>query len=274
VFCSKCGNQVKRDATFCASCGAPIDRLGDSISTETPPVTHSVNPPHPPKSVENSPQKKGKSDSSSGFLSFTKKRLSLILIGVSIILVVIFVFIPAIQYYTGFLSKPVIENNTTINVANLQNQILSIGELATMEYGYRTLITMKDSRSIKGWNIPFTQKSFILVVDGTMKIGIDTSDIQIVASEMAKTITLTVPEAKILSHELHEETLEVLEESSGLFNRISIEDWSTMAVAEKQAMEEKISEGDLFSRAQSDAATILRSLLIGVVPEDYTITVS
>ena len=38
-------------------------------------------------------------------------------------------------------------------------------------------------------------------------------------------------------------------------------------------MEEKISETDLFTRAENDAATMLKLLIEGVVPEEYTVDV-
>ena len=100
-----------------------------------------------------------------------------------------------------------------------------------------------------------------------MKIGIDTS-------EPNRAISIAVPKAKIISHELYEDTLEVLEESSGLFNPIRIEDWATEATAQKQAMEADASESDMFARAQNDAVVILKAFIEGVIPEEYTVNIT
>ena len=174
-----------------------------------------------------------------------------------------------------FISKSMTpDNKTVVNVSNLQQQIVSIGELATIEYNYRNVVALKDSRQIKGWNIPLTQKSFMVVVEGTMKIGIDTSGILIDAPEESQTISITIPRAKILSHEIHEDTVQVFDEKSGLFNRISIEDWTTLAAIEKQAMVDKVSETDIFTRAENDAAKMLQAFIEGIVPVEYAVNVT
>ena len=194
----------------------------------------------------------------------------------ALILVIAVVLIIGVFQISGCLNRSPLEltSETTINISALEQQILSIGELALIEYNYKALIAMQDSHQIGGWNIPLTQKSFIITIDGRMKVGIDTSEINVVASEQTKSITIRIPQAKILSHELFEETMVVFEESSGLFNKVSISDWAEMAVAEKQAMEEQVSTGDTFERAENDAVRMLQAFIISIVPEDYTVTVT
>jgi hypothetical protein len=165
-------------------------------------------------------------------------------------------------------------NKPVINVANLHSRIVSIGELATLQYDYRTLIRHNDSRQIFGWNVPLTQKSYIIMVDGTMKIGIDASELAINVSEQTNTITIIIPNAKILSHELFAHSMEILDESSGLFNRISINDWATMEDAEKEAMVKIATEKDLFIRAENDAVRMFQALIEGIVPDDYIVNIT
>jgi len=165
-------------------------------------------------------------------------------------------------------------SGTVVNVSNLQQQILSIGELATLQYDYTNVVELKNSRQIKGWDVPLTQKTFIVVLDGTMKIGIDTSGIAVDAPENSQTISVTIPKAKILSHEIHEDTLKVLNQKSGLFNTVQIEDYTTLAASEKKAMEDKASSGDMFIRAENDAVKMLQALIAGIVPAEYTVEVT
>lgn len=163
------------------------------------------------------------------------------------------------------------EDSRSINISALEQQIISIGELATVEYNYKNVLTLEDSHQIKGFTIPLTQKSVIAVVEGTMKIGINAADILVDASEQSKTISITIPKAKILSHEVHEDTIQILNEKSGLFNPIRIEDWNTLAAEQKQAMAEEVSQGELFARAENDAANMLQTLIKGIIPADYTV---
>jgi hypothetical protein len=195
-------------------------------------------------------------------------------LAIVVILVIVFT-VGALRISACFRGEPVeIGSDTVINIANIEHQILSIGELATLQFNYRNVIHEQDSHTIGNWNIPFTQKSYIIIVAGTMKIGIDASEIQVRASEDARVVTIIVPRAKILSHQLHEDTIEVLEESSGLFNRVSIGDWSTLATVQKQEMEEEVSKLDVFSRAEDDAVRMLKSFIELAVPEDYTVNVT
>ena len=256
MFCGKCGNRIKEDATFCVSCGAPVE----------------------------SKEKKGEiMDRSTNYTSNNKttklktgnlKKVAIIAIMAILIIILVVILIRTSGCSWVNPLEVEVTNETVISVSYLEQQIVSIGELALVEYNYKTLITMQDSHKLGGWSIPLTQKSFIITVDGRIKIGIDASDIFVNVSENMKTISVVVPGAKILSHELFEETLVVMEESSGLFNPVSIEDWATMAIVEKQAMEEQVMASDVFTRAENDAVRMLQAFLGGVVPEEYTVNVT
>jgi len=256
MFCSKCGKALAKDSEFCMSCGSLIKKE-DDLQTEKMTVS-------PGNSASGTLKK------ASLFLKI--KRYAII----AVIIVVIVALAVIVLKISGWLSgAPLeVESNISIDTAALEEQILSIGELATIEYYYQTVIMYEDSHAILGWDIPFTQKSFIIVIDGRMKIGIDTSDIRVNASEQAHSISVTLPKAKILSHELLEDTMVVMDESSGLFNPVSIEDWSTMAVEQKESMAEKVNETDLFKRAEDDAVRMIQALIESVAPDEYTITVS
>lgn len=59
--------------------------------------------------------------------------------------------------------------NPEIQLDIIYSEINEIGELATMEYLFTDAAEFTDSRQIKNWNIPFTEKSFILKWDGVIK---------------------------------------------------------------------------------------------------------
>lgn len=204
-----------------------------------------------------------------------KKKLIVIVIVIAVVAVAA-AAVSTVLLFRGGLPGKLLEVNssTVVNIENLQEQILSIGELATVEYDYTNVITMKESLKIKNWKVPGTQKSFIVSFDGTMKLGIDTSGVTVDAPKNSQTISITVPKAIILSHAIHEETLKVLDQKSGLFNTVQIEDYAKMATSQKQAMEEKVSKGELLVRAEDEAAQMLKALIAGIVPEGYTVEVT
>ena len=176
-------------------------------------------------------------------------------------------------FFKGNFSGEAVNSSTVVNIANLQEQVLSIGELATIEYDYTNVIDSTTSLAIKGWNVPGTAKSFIVVLDGTMKIGIDASGIHMEQPEESQTILITIPKARILSHEIHEDTLKVLDQKSGLFNPVKIEDYTSLAATEKKEMEKKAATGDLFPRAEKEAVRMIQQFIGAGLPEGYTVKV-
>ena len=199
-----------------------------------------------------------------------KKKILLALFG--FLVLVILALTAVILLRNGF-SGLGAGSETVVNISNLQEQILSIGELATIEYDYTNVIDSQNSLTIKGWNVPGTKKSFIVSLDGTMKIGIDAAGAVIASAEGSQDIVITIPKAKILSHEIHEDAIRVLDQKSGMFNPVKIEDYTGMAAEEKKAMEKKLVKGDLFARAETEAARMIQTLIEALVPPEYTVQV-
>ena len=85
--------------------------------------------------------------------------------------------------------------------------------------------------------IPFTTKSFILTYDGTVKAGVDLDGAEVSVS--GTTVTITLPEAEILSHEIDEDSMEVFDEKTSIFNPFTVEDFTSFQSDQKAAMEEK-----------------------------------
>jgi len=243
VYCSKCGSQIQGDDAFCVSCGTDINREKAAVSQRT-----------------------AAAPASFPWTKYIKPFLAAV--------VVIAVAIAAVRITSIFKSIPEVTEKTSINISNIENKIISIGELATLQYDYTNIIQYEHSHQIGSWNIPFTQKSYLVSIEGTVKIGLDMSSVSVTVSEQTKSINITIPKAVVLSHELIEDNTRVLEESSGLFNKISISDWATMATAKKQEVEAKIAESDMFTRAENDAVKMLHSFLTGTVPEEYTVHVT
>jgi len=66
----------------------------------------------------------------------------------------------------------------------------------------------------------------------------------------------------------------VLDQKSGLFNSIQIEDYTTTAAEQKAAIENKVSESDKFTRAENDAVIMLQALIGGIVSAEYSVNIT
>ena len=160
-----------------------------------------------------------------------------------------------------------------ITSALLGQRLNAIQELATQEYHYTNMGRFQNQLDFYGWKVPFTTKSFIVAYDGVIKAGVDLSELQVEVS--GKTISVTLPEGKILSHDIDEESIEVFDETKNIFNPIQIEDYTGFTADQKASMEERaISEG-LLTAASERARTVVEEFLTAFPgAEDYTIRVS
>lgn len=161
----------------------------------------------------------------------------------------------------------------TIILEEVLSEINSIGELATVEYVYTDVGEFSDPISIKNFKLPWTTKSFLAKWDGVIKGGIDLSEVKMAIDEGNKLITVTIPEAKILSHDLDEESFEVMKEKGGLFNPIKVEDVVEFQDVCEKDMKKKFIDRGLLEKAQENAEAVLRQLLEAnpVIKENYTI---
>lgn len=153
----------------------------------------------------------------------------------------------------------------------LENQLSGISELATVSYHYTNMAQFENSSDFYGVKVPFTTKSFILTYSGQIKAGVDLKDVDVTVKESA--VTVKLPGAKILSHEIDEDSVEIFDEKASIFNPFTVEDFTAFQADQKAAVERKATEQGLLSEAQKRAEDSVRLLLKSELPETYTLTV-
>jgi len=160
-------------------------------------------------------------------------------------------------YATGYLILLPSEE-PAITSSMLKEELKYVKDLVTVEYRY----TNADKAEFPGYkNIPFLQKSFIVSYDGIIKYGVDISTVGIHVNELAQTVTVTVPQSKLISHEIPEEGFKTLDEHNGLFNAISIDDVTEFRLAQKKAMEQKAQSMDIPRQAQEQCGAAIEAIL-------------
>lgn len=153
----------------------------------------------------------------------------------------------------------------------LENRLTEINELASVTYSYTNMAEFENSKDFYGMKVPFTTKSFILTYDGEIKAGVDMSEAEV--SVRGKTVTITLPEAKILSHEMNEDSIEVFDESTSIFNPFKVEDYKGFCKDQKKEMEKKAEEKGLLTEARKKAAKSIKGIFTQVLDDDYTLKV-
>lgn len=156
----------------------------------------------------------------------------------------------------------------------LSQQLVSVSELATVEYHYTNMGKFENQADFYGWKVPLTRKSFIVSYDGVIRAGIDASDIQ--AEVRGKTIQVTLPEAKILSHEINDDSIQIFDETRNIFNPLQISDYTGFTADQKAKIEQRALDNGLLTEARTRAADAVRDLLSRMpgIAGTYTVEVS
>ena len=144
----------------------------------------------------------------------------------------------------------------------LKEELKYVKDLVTVEYRY----TNADKAEFPGYllfgqNVPFTGKSFIVSYDGVIKYGVDLSGVEIRVNDATRTVTVTVPPSKIVSHEIPEAGFKALDERDGLFNPVHIDDITEFRRTQKASMEAKAVEMGLPRQAQEQSGAAIEALL-------------
>lgn len=163
------------------------------------------------------------------------------------------------------------DGNQKMSAVVLENKLTEISELSSVTYSYTNMAEFENSKDFYGMKVPFTTKSFILTYDGEIKAGVDLADAEV--SVRGKTVTITLPEAKILSHELDEDSIEVFDESTSIFNPFKIEDYKSFCRDQEKEMEKKAEAKGLLTEARKKAVKSIKGLFAQVLDDDYTLKV-
>ena len=150
----------------------------------------------------------------------------------------------------------------------IEHQIQEISELGTLHHQYRKMASYQDVaklvESLPAWRINKSVKEFVLIYKGDVKLGYDMKDIQIFVDKITKTITITLPEPKILSHSIDFESIDVVMEKSGWFNDIKFEDFKKFFIHEQKKYEQE-NYNELKKRAREQAQRIIYLYLSAVL---------
>lgn len=196
-------------------------------------------------------------------LAKTKKAIGGV---ISIILVGLLIFYLGVRYASN-------ANEPKITSTGLTQTLQNIEELATVQYNYTKVGKFSNSLQFNGWNIPLTQKNFLITYDGSLRAGIKMNQIEV--KVLGNNIKIILPKAEILSNEIDESSIEVYDESANIFNPIKIDDYTTFALEQKKLVEQEAIENKMLEEAEVKAQrTILNyvTLLPGVA-NNYNIEI-
>ncbi len=155
------------------------------------------------------------------------------------------------------------EQEILFDSAAIMEEVCDIEELATLEYRYTNVGTVDAAKQFTNTdiNIPFSKKTAVVTMDGIIKVGIDVEQIGIETVEEEKKIIVRVPEAKLLSNELDENSVQIYDEKNGLFNKLTLEDGSAIRQEIKDKAVENAVKNGVYEQAIRNVENVLRCMI-------------
>ncbi|WP_195866567.1 DUF4230 domain-containing protein [Aerococcus urinae] len=165
------------------------------------------------------------------------------------------------------------DSQTEITSELVGNRLEQAKELTTTKYFYTNTASFENQRKFYNWKLPFTTKKFIVSYDGVIHVGIDLSAIDVKVQD--QTIAVTLPEVKILSHDIDSDSVKVFDEEASIFNKMTVDDYANFTNEQKKASEEEAKDKGLLEAAKQNTERTIKEILNmdPTIQENYTINV-
>ena len=154
----------------------------------------------------------------------------------------------------------------------VEEKILEISELATFEYDYTDQGKLpKSAKKLLGFEIPLTAKEMVIKYSGVIKMGPKLKEgdekVNLEVDVDANKITVYIPHSEILSHEIDEDSMEVVYIKNGVFNSVTPEDTNELRKKMKEQKEKSIKDSDFLQIADEKAVEQFTTFLNTLYPD-------
>ena len=169
----------------------------------------------------------------------------------------------------------IVDEKSVVTSTQIKAQLNSVKKLITKEYIYTGAAKQEANKKwIFGWDMPFSDTTLVIMYDGTIIAGVDLNKINPAINEETHTITILVPKATILSHDLPQETIRIVDQKESLFNDISLDEYNKFVASEKPKREQDAIDRGLLTEATNEAKMVSEEFLQMIPGMDgYTLIV-
>ena len=166
----------------------------------------------------------------------------------------------------GIVDDTVVEINdeAQLTATTLREVIAPASDLVSYKYYYTDSgVYEKDKKFFKtGVSIPFTKNQTVYIYSGTIGVGIDISEVDFDIDTVAKRIRVTMPEMKILYHEMDTDNFQSYDIKQSAFTKQSLSDYAEFVDGLQKLQEDKLATNDVFwLDAKNNAEDTIRGLL-------------
>ena len=265
ITCPKCGAENEDDKKFCGDCGEKLISLNEDAQVEE------VEEVEKTDVVEKKTLPKKRKKSFKRTVKNITKKAKL----VGIVIVVILVLIGCYAIYSKFSNNSGksegqgVFKGSDISETIVHDELLKVGEFATGEYTFTDAISVKNSKKIKSWKIPFTSKQYFIKYNGVVKAGYDVSSIDIELQEDSKEVSIILPNIKIF--DCYIDSQEIIDEKDTVFNQTKLQDDIDIQNYVKTSLRLNALENGILPEASDYAMDLIYDTIKYVVPKDWEV---
>lgn len=163
----------------------------------------------------------------------------------------------------------------SISSETVESSLKEAKELTTLKYNYKNVAYYENSQEFHGITLPFTTKKFLYTYQGEINAGVDLDKARVDVNEASKIISVTLPQASILSHDIDENSVMVYDEKNSIFNPLKLEDYSDFRKEEEAKVEKEAIDKGLLEEAKEKSEKAVKEILEinPIISKEYTINI-
>lgn len=163
----------------------------------------------------------------------------------------------------------------SISSETVESSLKEAKELTTLKYNYKNVASYENSQEFHGITLPFTTKKFLYTYQGEINAGVDLDKAKVDVNEASKIISVTLPQASILSHDIDENSVMVYDEKNSIFNPLKLEDYSDFRKEEEAKVEKEAIDKGLLEEAKEKSEKAVKEILDinPIISKEYTINI-
>lgn len=163
----------------------------------------------------------------------------------------------------------------SISSETVESSLKEAKELTTLKYNYKNVASYENSQEFHGITLPFTTKKFLYTYQGEINAGVDLDKARVDVNEASKIISVTLPQASILSHDIDENSVMVYDEKNSIFNPLKLEDYSDFRKEEEAKVEKEAIDKGLLEEAKEKSEKAVKEILEinPIISKEYTINI-
>lgn len=163
----------------------------------------------------------------------------------------------------------------SISSETVESSLKEAKELTTLKYNYKNVASYENSQEFHGITLPFTTKKFLYTYQGEINAGVDLDKAKVDVNEASKIISVTLPQASILSHDIDENSFMVYDEKNSIFNPLKLEDYSDFRKEEEAKVEKEAIDKGLLEEAKEKSEKAVKEILEinPIISKEYTINI-